>query len=348
MSDIIQQMYDSFPEEEELKDFDSFFIGDGSRSLMSKRSDKINTNSQLMGISSITDLLNNNKEVSYDDCLVDDTESFIPELVVDEPVEPYFCRIKKEVFDSFGFLEIKSKRLEGRPFREIDLLISGDDKYLLNYLQSVGIEDYGVYNAIAQLKALSEMGFTEVRFVQKDCCPICESYDGYVYSLDVALSIVCSGKHLIHRNCICKFIPVIRDRDSCNSLFKVDLPEVYVGDSLVENLPLEYECELYSLIPSLNCSKVVFVSMKDLSELVGSNSLVMKKDDTIYVCVDYLGNYSLLDYLTNWLNLVEADIDVTEEIDNKISSGDIYYLNGQKVVEVEGIYFNIDTRERVE
>ena len=128
-------MFDSFPDEEEVKDFDSFFIGDGSQSLMTKDSRK-NNNFQLTGIASVSDLMRKRDITEkFEDSLKDDLKEFIPELSIDSSVEEYFCKVKKEIFDVFNFMELKSKRLGGRPFREIDLIVSRDDRYLLSYLK---------------------------------------------------------------------------------------------------------------------------------------------------------------------------------------------------------------------
>lgn len=347
MSDVVQQMFESFPEDE-LLEFDSFFIGDGSKALMNKNksSSKVNHNNQLTGIFSVDDLSGEDKE-AYSDILVNDLFEFIPELNIEQSIEDYFCSVKKSVFDLFGFLEIKSKRLEGRPFREIDLLISSEDKYLLTYLKNSGVNDYGIYNAIAQLKALNEIGFIEVRFVQKDCCPICEAYAGQVYNIDYAISVVCSGKYLIHENCICKFVPVIRDRSLYTDQLNINIESVYVGDILVENLPLEYEEELFDLISQLDCETVVFKSYSELSEISDIKCLIFKEENILYVCNEYLGSYSLLDYITFWVSESTNEADNDSLIEEKISSGDVYYLNGKRVVELDGRYFDIETKERI-
>ena len=350
-SEIIQKMFDSFPDEEELKDFDSFFIGDGSQSLMTKDSRK-NNNFQLTGIASVSDLMRKRDITEkFEDSLKDDLKEFIPELSIDSSVEEYFCKVKKEIFDVFNFMELKSKRLGGRPFREIDLIVSRDDRYLLSYLQSTGVSDFGVFNSIAKLKALSDLGFAEARFVQTDCCPLCEAYDGTIYNIENTLSIVSAGNPLIHENCICDFIPVIRKRKEFTGIFKIDIDSVYVGETLVENLPIEYKDELYNLIPMLGYDKIVFAGYKEHAVSFTKDSdggLIVEDGKTLHVCSDYLRNYSLLDYLKFWLISSEAGVDVSEAVDAKVSTGDVYYLNGHKVVEIDGLYYDIETKERLD
>ena len=99
MDDVIQQMYESYSDTDELKEFDAFFIGDGSHSLM-RRKQKTNTNSQLTGVASVEDLKSKRKS-TYNDQLKDDLKEFIPEINVDLSVEDYFCKIKKEIFEVF-------------------------------------------------------------------------------------------------------------------------------------------------------------------------------------------------------------------------------------------------------
>ena len=349
---LIQEMYDSFPDSEELKEFDTFFIGDGSRSLM-KTGSKKTKNCQLTGVSSVADLVNQREEEEgeFEDSLKDDLQDYIPELSISSSIEDYFCKTKKDIFDVFGFVELKSKRLEGRPFREVDLIVSKDDRYLLTYLQSAGIVDFGVYDSIAQLRALSDLGFSEARFVQTDCCPLCEAYDGRIYNIDNALSLVSSGKHLVHENCLCKFIPVIRKRAEYVGAFNVDIESVYVGETLVENLPLEYKDELCDLIPMLEYDKVVFNTYREHSKSFTAESdgaLLVEDGKTLHVCSDYLRNYSSLDYLQCWLSSEDSYTCLDEVLDEKVKSEDVYYLNGRKVVEVDGVYFDIETKERLD
>jgi len=74
MNDVINNMFDSYSDNDELKEFDAFFIGDGSHSLM-KRKKKTNTNSQLTGVASVEDLKSKRKS-TYNDQLKDDLKEF--------------------------------------------------------------------------------------------------------------------------------------------------------------------------------------------------------------------------------------------------------------------------------
>ena len=87
-------------------------------------------------------------------------------------------KIKKDIFSLFGYLAHKSIQVSGRPVRERDLVLSSDDSYLLSYLEGEGKGIYNIVNALAQLSAYQEMGFSEVKFHRVDECPLCKVFDG--------------------------------------------------------------------------------------------------------------------------------------------------------------------------
>jgi len=344
----IQDMFDTYPEEEELKDFDSFLIGDGSAELMSRMDKpKTNRNSQLTGIYSLEDLGNITKvkESLYDDSLTDDLEEYNLELEISEEPLDYYFKIKKEVFSVYNFIELKSKKYVGKPFKEIDLVVTGNERYQLQYIINNVSLDYGIINSLAQVRALSDMGFLEAKFLQNDCCPLCEAFDGNVYNLTQIGDLFGSGKTLIHGNCIGTFIPVIRDRSNVIDLV-VDIESTYIGNTKVNNLPIEYTSELYKIVPMAGVKVVHFVDIPNEFEDY-DGEFVRLVGSELYVHNSYYGLYSPLDFLRGWVECLDVEVGSLEKIESSVKSGDIYYLDGKKVVEIDGLYFDVDTKEQV-
>lgn len=342
----IQDMFDSYPDEEELKDFDSFLIGDGSASMMSKLGQpRRERNFQLTGINSIDDL-GKKHEDTCDHELIDDLDEYSIELDIDTDIKDYYFKVKKDVFNVYDFIKIRSKKMAGRPRKEIDLVISNNEHYLLKYLGGRGDLDYGIIDSLAQVKALLDMGFLEAKFNQVDCCPICEAYDGNVYNLTQLAELFGSGKFLTHSGCLGKFIPVIRDREKVLNDLIIDLESVFVDKVKVNNLPIEYRDELYSIIPFTGVSVIHFMDIVNHFDDY-ENEFVRLVDDELYIHNGYYGSFSPADFLVGWVECNDIEVGVDSQIDACVKAGDIYYLDGRQVVEIEGIHFDVETKGQV-
>jgi len=343
----LQDMIDSYPEVEELKDFDTFLVGDGSAQLMSKIDKPASGgfNFQLSGIYSFTDLVDKRDPELYNDSLTNDLGEYCLELSIDEQYFDHYVRVKSRILTKYNFLEIKSRKLVGRPFKEIDLVVSDNERYQVKYLVSKGGIDYGIINSLAQLRALMDLGFSECKFRGRDGCPLCSAFDGNIYSVFGLCDIFGSGKYIIHGNCIGDFIPVIRDRSIVRD-FEIDCEEVFIGETKVKNLPLEFAEDLAELLPNCGLEEVHFVNLNDEFKNVTSE-VVVDYGGVLYVHNTYYGSYSPFDFLKNWLESLDIQELSNLEVEKKIVERDFYYLDGRKVVEVNGVYFDVETKEQV-
>lgn len=333
------------PENDTLLEFDSFLIGDGSNQLMKKMNRPAQQKFQLTGINNLEDLINPSEVESGNLDIIDDLGEYSVEAdEFDESLIDYFYSIKKEIFDRFDYLKKKSESMQGLPFREKDLVLTKDEHFLLDYLVSSGLQDYAIIDSLAQLKAFSELGFVEVKFVQSDCCPLCEAYDGIIYTIDFLISIFGAGKFLIHENCHGTFIPVVRNRKDYYGPLEITIEESFVGEILVKNLPIEYKDELSDISAFLDYEEIHFVNLTDFSDY--EDEVIRECGNILYVSDSYCGDTSSFDFIKIWLDTKDTS-DRSDEIASKIREDDVYFLNGRKVVELEGLYFDVSTKEQI-
>lgn len=347
-TELLKQMYNSYSTEDILVEDDCFLLGDGNKDLL-RGCNRSNTNrsAQLMGIVSVADLKSqpiesSTVEIEQD---LDDFKGPEPTQWFENLIEDYFYKAKKETFDKFNYVEQKSKALSGRLIREVDLVITDDDKYLIHYLIGSGVTDNFLFDSLAHLSALYEMGFREVRFTQKDNCALCTAYDGNLYDIKSLISLLGSGEYLVHEFCACSFIPVIKDRAKTKVI--VDREEVYIGETLVKNLPIEFEDELYSLIEKSFYKEVHFINFLDNDGW--SHEVVTQSDNILYVHSGYLGNKSSFDYLKFWEENAKKSVkDSLSYSDEDLQGLDVFYFEGRKIVEIDGFYIDIETKEIVQ
>ena len=102
---------------------------------------------------------------------------------------------KKELFDIFDFLSIKSQALGNVPIREKDLVITDADRHIIEYIKN-RITDYFTVTNIAFFQACLETGIRFVRFKKLDNCALCSAYDNYLFNVDTALNTCCQGNIL--------------------------------------------------------------------------------------------------------------------------------------------------------
>ena len=333
MSKFVQDLYDSFPEEESFDPnqlVDAFLVGEGSVESLKINQNRSNSD-QLVGIFSVKDLKNKSAEESVCKC-EDDLSDFavLSELVDD--CESYFFKIKKEIFEQYDYLAVKSRQYQGKLVRERDLVLNSDDSYLLHYIKEKGYHYENVISSLAKLSAYQEMGFDQVQFVSVDKCILCEAYEGLVYRISDLISRIGSGNLFIHEGVVCGFIPLIKKRPKDFFLLNAFIEQVKF-----ENLPREFEEHLSDeLLESLKGCTVIF------TELEEEGITVKREENVFYVRNSFLYYFSPLDFLKSWFvldNLKEVEsVDITQ-----LKDRDIFYLDGKKVVEFNGKYINIET-----
>ena len=342
----LEELYDSFPDEEvfdETKPFDNFLIGAGSQKLMDKMNPKRGRFlDQLTGIHSLADLKKKPKRDTFE-VLVDDLEEFAREYNAVKNPEEYFFNIKKRIFEKYEFLKEKSKEFAGRPVRERDLVLSNDDSYLLQYMEENGYNHTSIVNALAQLSAYKDIGLKDVVFYSVDDCPLCLAFEGSYYNIGELISIIGSEKLFIHKGAFCNFMPVFRSRSEDE--FTVS---AYVVDVHFKNLPIEFEEFITDdLLESIG--KGFSVYFKDFSKLedVSPGIVARLMNTTIEVHNGYIDRFSPLDFLKEFVKSEKKLIRSDEDL--KISEDqEVFFLNGKKVVEMDGNYIDVTTGKVVE
>lgn len=352
--DVIQQMYASFPDgdvfdPEQAEDL--FLVGDGSAHLMRKvQTARHNSSEQLTGINSVNDLRKVKEAEEFRYVVQDDLSSFAQEATPLSNPEEYLFTSKRECLDKFGFLEEKSKQFVGRPIRERDLVLNEDDSYLLHYMEGQGYINKQAVWALAQLSACRDMGFSEVKFAQLDGCALCEAYNGTVYKVSDLISRLGSGQYLSHEGCFCDFIPVITDRRPFKDIQNGLTLSAYIGEVYFERLPLEFvDFMTDNLIRKIPYKRVVFQNFNGLKGEdieryeITNEDVIIDLGETLWIRDNYILSYSPFDFLNSWLSCMnEKPIKLEDE---SLSEGDIFYLNGKKVIERSGSYIDIETGE---
>lgn len=341
LADILDQP------EAPLLEFDAFLIGEVSKHMMDKCSRKNeSTIFQISGINTVEDMVNYQEPTTSTIIMQNDLADFAgQEIIYEGSFETLFFETKKSVLEQFGYIENKSKQLTGKPFREKDLVVTKDDKYLLSYLFDKGLFNYALINSLGQLLAYREMGFTEVKFISVDDCALCRAHNGSIHKLEELLDIYTTGQVFIHPKLLCKFYPVIRKRSSYAGLANIGINSVKVENKTIINMPIEFEKDISDIVVFLTgIDQVEFI---DVAKVSNKNTLAIKTGKTLFIHCDYLGVYSPLDYLSSWIDQEANAERLLSTINDRIDSEDIYYLNGVKVVEVNGNYYNVVSKQVV-
>jgi len=335
----LDDIYQKLPDKEPLLDFDSFLIGDGSAKLMQGLDKRVSKSKQLIGIDSAKDLLTLQDEDKFKRS-INDIKSFSGSpnpLTGDESFKVFFEK-KKEIFDYYGYLTIKSQTFKGRPVLEKDLVVSKDDKYLLSYILEKGFNDCNIIQSLAYLLAYKELGVLKVIFRGLDGCALCNAHDGNIFDIEYLISKMSRGDFIVHEYCACTFIPVFMERKFFAERIQVDIDSVYIGKVLVKNMPKEFETDLFKCLPTINCSEVIFQDFTKFEDW--SVDIVRKEGDTLLVHNDYLRGRSPLDYLLSWIEISSRE---EVNIPSDFSNMEVYYLNGHKVIEKDGNFIDTET-----
>lgn len=191
----LQYFFDQFPDQDELKPFDGFFVGEESSKLVNK-----------VPINNYYDQLYNSdgSDSGFED--ITDWEDFDGEYIKVENLEEVFFEAKKGVYDLFGYIDKKMSESKLKLVRVKDLVITSVDKRLIEYL-SYKVDDYYTIYSIAELSAFKEIGYDKVRFRSKDGCPICNALDKNVFTVQEVIDKLVEGESISHKSCDCFFEP---------------------------------------------------------------------------------------------------------------------------------------------
>jgi hypothetical protein len=329
-----------------LQEFDSFFIGDGSKQLM----DIQERRHQLFHVNSF---MGSRGEFDKGD-VVDDSGDFVCEKsdLPKDKFQEVFFKCKKEVYERFNFIAIKSASRKGKAIREVDLILEDSDLHVIEYLRGKITDKFAV-QSVAVFLAYENMGISEVLFRGKDGCALCKVFDGSVFSTYNLTRIFSSGGYIVHPYCNGEFFPVIRRSIYEGSLKDtLNIDTLSIGDRKVYNFPVEYNYEGFrKLLAELPCGEISFVDFDEYRNRITSekdvDSLVVhfnEKENILYIHNEYMGAYGPMDYLKEYLK--------SEGLPAKISVANFeglekYYLDGRTVVMWDGSYWDPVTGERV-
>jgi hypothetical protein len=342
MTDDVSKLLEMYSAEEEAAG-DDFFVGLGRGKLAEKYAGPESHAEQLC--------LAMADEVSIP--IKYDLQRFESEHIEfeDDMYEALFVKAKTHAYSIFDYLGIKSI-LVGGVCSEDDLILEDSDFYLIESLKNLNRDYYAIYN-LAELYAFLEMGITEVKFLQRDDCPICRAVDGTIFKVTDVLNAVCSGSGVTHKHCDCEFFPVVyRDRSYGPLDAKLVVTEtVEIGDYVktVHNIPVEMRQELLDCVRKLPYDVVEFVDIR--TYLIDNNIedaagvLVYKsEEDILFVHNSYVEDKSPIDFLEALL--------LPESRANKVSPADaegrqLLYYKGSKVFELHNKYWSLETGEEV-
>jgi len=338
---VFDKMFQDWSESgDSLLDFDPFLIGEGNKRRFSDSEESLRFNKQLLD-PSLQDIEPVYKE---GDLALYDLEST---KLCAESIEDFFFKTKKDIFVRYDYLTTLSKKHKKALVKERELVCSVKHTYLVKYFIDNNLFEENVVRSVAQICAYSDMGFVDVLFVPVDKCPLCVANSGNIFNIDTLLSNFEYLGNFMHKGCVCEFLPVVRSRKDYESL-KIDVASVYIGNTLFINFPKELELLFDdNFVQSLCTRKVVF---SDISEEVKNNEnlfyVVSDEGDFLKVHSNYLGSYSPYDFLKFW---VDSNKTVAKEVASisDLSEDSIYFLEGKKVFEKNGQYFDLATGERV-
>jgi hypothetical protein len=340
----MKSFFEDMLSSEDTKDFnnfDSFFVGEGSKSLLNKKRQY-----------DFRQLLDNfNVFSSENNLLVDEDEILMEEDLSDfskksDKVVSYcdlYFKSKKEAYDIFDFIKIKSKRNFGKPLREKDLILQLDDYNLVDYLEK-NKYDLGIVCNLARLKAFFDMGFLEVKFYSSDCCSLCSSNNFNVYKTEGLILSLSNNNFFMHGESSGIFFPVIRNRSAFNVFDGEINKKRFVNRNNVSffNVPNELFFVFNDLLNSFSYNsieKVFFVNFCE-DRFFDFSNFVRERGDSLYIHNGYVDLYGPIDFLFSWLSTLELDIC------NFIKNSDnFYYFNGRKVINFDGVYYDLDHNE---
>lgn len=319
-----------------VSEIDSFFVGDGSAELLGKL--PVPDFSEQLHQMFTHDSSNANFNIE------EDTQRFASFDMLETDYEGTMLVAKRHAYAVFNFLETKAEQAEV-PVREEDLLVSDDDRYVIDYLKTKSLGTVA-YNAICTLMAYQDMGISYARFVSSCECPLCTAAVRKIYAVDVMLRTLSAGESPTHAG-VFGFQPVIyreRYEGLCKNLEWDEFDDMGVR---VCAMPKEISFEWDDFCEKLSAEGVRelrFVNMaEELKEVDDSAGIVvLYKDGVLKVHNSYVGDYGPVDFLKNWFAGEK-----TERVDPQVlAECDVFFLKGKKVARYKGSYWDLESGER--
>jgi hypothetical protein len=329
-----------------MENYDAFLVGDGSAKLLDSYIEVDSCSRQITNPFNAADEDESFIEIKSDiESLVDDTLSV--KLEGREEINFAFYSYKKEAYNLFGYVELKSSQMAGIPIKIEDLVMDDADKYLIDYLSSF-VDDLYTWKQLAKLHACSNMGISHVRFVPDHDCPLCKALSGSIVLVDEMIKLLCRGGHFSHPYCPCDLAPVVyRESYSGSLVGQLDKDLITLGDRDFLHVPKELlvSTELEDIAAKLLCPEVDFVNMPQWcrdNKIESSGLVAYLEDETLYVHNSYIGNATPLDYLNSFID--------SESLPSKLmdrNKADAYWMDGREVLKYKGSYYDHKTLERL-
>lgn len=348
---IVQDVFDSHPEEEPLLEFDEFLVGGTMKQdIPSYIASQRSLTWQLSGVRDVEALKRGEVDDPETIQVEDDLAEFIPEkleILDEEQYEKLFMAMKLRAFRIYHFIDIKSAAIGDIPVKEKDLVLDEDDYYIIDYLKKA-VTDYHAVATIATLTAYENMGIYSVRFRQRDDCPICRALDGAIYETSPLIGLIGGGSHISHPYCDCHLEPVIwREIYSGPLEGYLDLDEVMHEGTRIVNVPMELETEICKMSEKVDADRIEFVDMKDHLrenlEITDQEGIVaIFEDETLFVHRSYVGSQGPADFLREFARVKSfpAKISVVN-----LENAEIYLMGGRRVAKWDGRYWDPVTGE---
>lgn len=321
----LREFLDSIPDDQYVDGFDSFFVGDEAETQMKKGQREVHDFQGMV----------------HDDVGVemeDDLDDFVPNIdeCEKDEIEGIFINTKRSIFKKFNFIEAKSKKFK-HPVKEIDLIFTEDDQYLVTHLENMVMYQPDV-ESIASLVSFRELGVLSAQFVGECGCPLCHAFNGKIFNVSESLEILCSGRSLVHKSCQCSWVPVFdRGKD-----YQFDVDEKCWETYSWFNIPREQAEELKAFpverfVKFVDINKVI--EKEKIDTFAGVPVVFRSSEGNLYVHNGYIDGLSPVDFLKKF---VEEEKEFTED-----QNADIFIYQGRKVCLKNGLYYDIKTGEVV-
>jgi hypothetical protein len=325
---------------------DGFFVGDGSVQLIEKdmmplflgKPDQLTNRGKLA----------NRSQKSFE--LVDDTSDFFGEEVnvSGSEIRDVWSESKQKIFDVFDYMSVRSKQYQGIPIKLGDLVFGDDDLYVLEEVDRLGISDVYLISSIAQLYAVEQMGFYEFRFYAVHGCPLCHAAHRKHFSTKEVLGVLCSGEVFLHPYCDFDIVPIIRREVYKGAISNLNI-DFEINGIYVKSAPVEYITEIRAYLSNLesNVKTVEFLNLPNYCkqnhvENYGGTVSILS-EDSLLIHNSYVDNAGPMEFLSFTLdNKKEPDKIPLDEL-----KGEIFFLNGKKVIKFQNHFWNPSTGERI-
>lgn len=308
--------------------FDSFLVGEGSAKLVANPDSDFYANQvqQLFANSSVKSFIIENDLNRFSDRKYARSTRKVEEL---------FLKSKKEAYEVFDFINTKSKYFGDAPIRERDLIVTEEDRYIVEYLKKRRLSVV-LYKGLANLLAYREMGIELAKYVTQCTCPVCSIFNGKIFSVEYLISLFSSGEYLTHASNF-SFFPVILREYYQGPIEKLSINITQNGIDII-GLPIEFSG--VSIEVGDDVCRVEFVNLLDVLKDEDSSGVVVYLDKGVLnIHNSYVGNYGPMDFLNMWLSKGEST-GVDLEI---LKTCEPFFLGGRKVVEYNGSYWDLET-----